>query len=182
MFLVINMNKHTLNFFFFVAIALPNIALANNENDIKALQSNSLQKNEINPLSEVKISFDKKVNFKNQPIELNSTENVTSQLSNPRADKTFILNKGEFVQILGSDKINKLFNGSIIIKFNAVPNFSDYAISKEIEFISDLSNIKRGIFKINNLYDLQMKIDEIKLDENVLEIELDLIDPRLKSE
>ena len=91
------MNKYALNFFFLVAIALPNFIVANNENDIKALQSNSLQKNEINPLSEVKISFDKKVNFKNQPIKLNSTENVTSQLSNPRADKTFILNKGDII-------------------------------------------------------------------------------------
>ena len=176
------MNKYALNFFFLVIMALPNIVLASNVDDIKDLQISSLQKNAINPLSNVKISFDKKLNFENQPIELNNTENVTNQLSNLGADKTFILNKGEFVQLLGSDKISKLFNGSIIIKFNAVPNFSDYAISKEIEFISDLSNIKRGIFKINNLYDLQMKIDEIKLDKNVLEIELDLIDPRLKSE
>ena len=182
MFLVINMNKHTLNFFFFVAIVLPNIALASNENDIKALHSSLLQKNVMNPLSEVKISFDKKVNFKNELIELNDTRNISNELSNLPGDNILTLNKGEFVQIQGSDKINKLFNGSIIIKFKSVPNFTDYALSKEIEFISDLSNIKRGVFKINNLYDLQIKIDEIKLDENVLEIELDVIDPRLKTE
>ena len=176
------MNKYAFSFFFLVIIAVPNIVLAINENDIKDLQSGLLQKNVKNPLSEVKISFDKKVNFKNELIELNDTRNISNELSNLPGDNILTLNKGEFVQIQGSDKINKLFNGSIIIKFKSVPNFTDYALSKEIEFISDLSNIKRGVFKINNLYDLQIKIDEIKLDENVLEIELDVIDLRLKTE
>jgi hypothetical protein len=176
------MNKNTLNFFFLLAIALPNIVLANNENDIKKFQSNFLQRNTLNPLSEVEILFDKKVNFKNELIELIETANAANELTNLRAANIFTLNKGEFVQMQGSDKINKLFNGSIIIKFKSVPNFTDYALSKEIEFTTDLSNIKRGVFKINNLYDLQLKIDEIKLDENVLEIELDVIDPRLKTE
>ena len=166
------MKKYSINFLLLLIIASPSNILGNTENDIKILQANLLvQKNALNPLSGVDIYLDKKVNFKNELLDLNAS-----------SDRTFTLNKGEFIQIQGIDKITMLFNGSIIVKFNSVPNLTDYALSKEIEFISDLSNIKRGVFKINNLYDLQMKINEIALDKNVLEIELNLFDPGLKTE
>jgi len=183
MFRVINMKKYSINFLLLLIIASPSNILGNTENDIKILQGKLLvQKSALNPLSGVDIFLDKKVNFKNELLDLNNTDNSANKLSGSSSDRTFTLNKGEFIQIQGTDKITMLFDGSIIIKFNSVPNLSDYAFSKEIEFISDLSNIKRGIFKINNLYDLQMKINEIALDKNVVDIELNLFDSRLKTE
>ena len=81
-----------------------------------------------------------------------------------------------------NDGIKKLFNGSIIIKFNLLPNLKYYADTHNIEFVTDISNLNRGIFRISNLHDLHSKIKELQLDKNILEIELQTIDPRLKVE
>ena len=99
---------------------------------------------------------------------------------NPEADqgpqKILSLESDEFVYIKGADNIKRLFNGSIIIKFNQLPNFNNFAIANEMSFVADLSDISRGIFKINNLYELEEKIKNLKLDNNILAIELDTID------
>ena len=90
--------------------------------------------------------------------------------------KQLFLDDNEFIKVTGVDNNKKLFDGSIIIEFNVLPNFDDFALENGLVFIADLSDINRGVFKIKNLYDLQDKINILEKSSNVLSIDLDLID------
>tara|TARA_A100001234_G_scaffold130224_1_gene114219 strand:- start:368 stop:979 length:612 start_codon:yes stop_codon:yes gene_type:complete len=191
---VIKMNKNLLKSIFILFLVTPVILFATDENVISNTISKSensatnsqeeliTQKNILNPLSDLNIFLDKKVNSKAELIQNINIQNDKTQLSNQSFNETYTLNEGEFVRVQGIDKIDMLFDGSIIVKFESMPNLANYAITNNIQFITDLSAINRGIFKIQNLYDLQTVINKIKLDENVKEIELKLRDPRLAPE
>tara|TARA_B100000787_G_C16096995_1_gene251648 strand:- start:102 stop:647 length:546 start_codon:yes stop_codon:yes gene_type:complete len=86
--------------------------------------------------------------------------------------KTLILQEDEFVNIKGADKKERLFNGSIIIKFIENPNLNDFAINNDISFVGDLSELNRGVFKINNLYEFKDKIKILQQNNNIVSIEL----------
>ena len=90
--------------------------------------------------------------------------------------KQLFLDDNEFIKVTGVDNNKKLFDGSIIIEFNVLPNFDGFALENGLVFISDLSDINRGVFKIKNLYDLQDKINILEKSSNILSIDLDLID------
>ena len=98
-----------------------------------------------------------------------------------KSNGDFTLKDNEYVQVKGIDNRTKLFNGSIIIKFILVPDLNHFALSNGILLVSDLSDINRGVFKISNLYQVEAKINQLKLDYNVLSIELDTIDPTMKN-
>ena len=191
---VIKMNKYLSKSILILFLVTPVILFATNENVISntiSKSENSLtnsqeelisQKSILDPISDLNIFLDKKVNSKAELIKNINIQNDKTQLSNQSFNETYTLNKGEFVRVQGIDKIDMLFDGSIIVKFESMPNLANYAITNDIQFITDLSAINRGIFKIQNLYDLQTVINKIKLDENVKEIELKLLDPRLALE
>ena len=96
-------------------------------------------------------------------------------------DNELILSPGEYIQIRGFDNVPLLFDGSILIQFEKLPRLNDFAISNDIEFVTDLSDINMGIFKIKNLLELQLKVDSLKNDTNILSIELSTINPARKS-
>ncbi len=191
---VIKMNKYLSKSILILFLVTPVILFATNENVISNTISKSensatnsqeeliSQKNILDPLSDLNIFLDKKVNSKAELIQNINIQNDKTQLSNQPFNETYTLNEGEFVRVQGIDKIDMLFDGSIIVKFESMPNLANYAITNDIQFITDLSAINRGIFKIQNLYDLQTVINKIKLDDNVKEIELKLRDPRLAPE
>ena len=124
----------------------------------------------IDPLEGVTFNFDKRVNKFNKEL---INQNLANKL---------IIQPGEYIQIKGIDNRLLLFDGSILIKFNTFPNLENFSISNELEFVSNLSDINVGVFKINNLSELQLKIDSIKEDDNVLSIHLNTIDPSLLPE
>ena len=99
-----------------------------------------------------------------------------------KSNDYFSLKNNEYVEVKGIDNRTKLFNGSIIIKFILVPDLNHFALSNGILFVSDLSDINRGVFKISNLYQVEAKISQLKLDDNVLSIELDTIDPTIENQ
>tara|TARA_Y100000816_G_C26046686_1_gene548518 strand:+ start:627 stop:1148 length:522 start_codon:yes stop_codon:yes gene_type:complete len=134
----------------------------------------------IDPLENHKFFFDKIYNGKNQLIYINTSMDSSINIKNIASGNSLYLNNGEFIQIVGNDNIKKLFNGSIIIKFKSMPDLQNYATLKEIELITDMSQIQRGIFKVRNLYELSIIIDNIKTDQNVLEIELQTLNPDIK--
>lgn len=164
-----------------VIIFSSHLMQSNEVNQNEAFVANSLEQNiQKDPLKGIKIFYDKKIYINNGSLEINNLQDLRGGLSEPSSDNFLTLDKGEFIQVQGVDSINRLFDGSIIVKFESIPDLSTFAISKEIELISDLSNINRAVFKINNLYDLEAKIDELKSDKNIVEIELNLLDPRRK--
>jgi hypothetical protein len=134
------------------------------------------------PLKNITVSLDKKVTRQTDNSSLSKTNmRFEQQISIERtSNDDFTLKDNEYVQVKGIDNRTKLFNGSIIIKFILVPDLNHFALSNGILFVSDLSDINRGVFKISNLYQVEAKISQLKLDDNVLSIELDTIDPAIK--
>ena len=126
------------------------------------------------PLEGVEILYNRVFKSKNKLL----TEAIKNDFESTQTpQKSLVLGLDEFVYIKGRDSKSKLFNGSIIIKFNQLPDFDNFALANEISFIADLSDIDRGVFKIKNLYELEEVIKNLQLDSNILDIELDLIDP-----
>ena len=124
----------------------------------------------IDPLKGVSFNLDKRVNKLNK------------ELANKNLANKLILQPGEYIQIKGIDNRLLLFDGSFFIKFNEFPNLQNFAISNELEFVSNLSDISVGVFKVKNISELQLKIDSIKDDDNVISIQLNTIDPNLQPE
>ena len=125
------------------------------------------------PLEGVEVFYDRVFRSKNKLL----TEVIKNDFESMQTlQSSLVLGPDEYVYLKGYDNKRKLFNGSIIIKFNQLPDFNNFAIANEMSFVADLSDISRGIFKINNLYELEEKIKNLKLDNNILAIELDTID------
>jgi hypothetical protein len=158
------------------------------------LHSNDLEKIEINFVSDSKPYSDNKnitvqgyLEFNNDNIKVYSYTNGTlaehqkldirqpNQLSLDNKKQLF-LNDNEYIKLKGIDNREKLFNGSIIVEFNTLPNFDIFALENNLIFISDLSDINRGVFKIGNIYNIKDKISELGASSNILSIDLDLID------
>ena len=82
------------------------------------------------------------------------------------------MQEDEFVNINGAGKKERLFNGSIIIKFIQNPNLNDFAINNDISLVGDISELNSGVFKINNLYEFKDKIKILQQNNNIVSIEL----------
>ena len=126
--------------------------------------------NSINPLKGVSINLDKRVNKFNK------------ELANRNSNNELILKPGEYIRIKGIDNRLLLFDGSLLIKFDTFPDLQNFALSNELELVSNLSDISVGVFKVKNISELQSKVDFIKENDNVLSITLNTIDPSLKPE
>ena len=129
------------------------------------------------PLQGIEVMYNKIFKSKNKILIEVIDDNLEAKKN---LQKSLFLNPDEFVYVKDIDSQIRLFNGSIVIKFNQLPNFNNFAIANEITFVADLPDINRGVFKINNLYELEEKIKNIQLDKNILGIELNLIDPSIE--
>jgi len=49
-------------------------------------------------------------------------------------------------------------------------------------FIGNLSDIKMGVFKPRNVKDLDTKIKNFALNDNIVSVSLNLVDPEIKPE
>jgi hypothetical protein len=158
------------------------------------LYSNDLEEIEINFVSDGKKYSDNKnitmlddleINYDNIQV-LNYTNGQFTEpqkldIRQPnqqgsRDENQLLLKDNEFIKVKGVDKREKLFNGSIIVEFKTLPNFDIFALENNLVFISDLSDINRGVFKIGNIYNIKDKISELGASSNILSIDLDLID------
>ena len=146
-------------------------------NEGSEVRVNSKDINRKNPLFGVTLDLTKTFDKNNKELISNlSTEYQGDLENNPKND--YILESGQFIQIKKHNK-ELLFDGSFFIYFKQTPNLSDFAIANGITFVTDLSDINVGLFKVNNLNDLQKIFDELKNDNNILSMELSVIDPAL---
>ena len=122
------------------------------------------------PLKGVSFNLNKRVNKSNKEL---TSQNLTNEL---------ILQPGEYIQIKSIDNRLLLFDGSFLVKFNVFPNLQDFAIRNELEFVSNLSDINAGVFKVKNISELQLKISALKDNQNITSMILNTIDPSVKAE
>jgi hypothetical protein len=144
-------------------------------------EKNSADKSTIDPLKGLVISYDKIFSYQNnESIEIENKSTIQSDSLAKNKRKNLSLGPNEFVEVKGVDKRRKLFNGSIIIEFNQFPDLYWFASQNNLEFISDLSDIKRGVFRIDNLYDVEGIIRSLESNSNVRSVELDTVDPAIE--
>lgn len=101
------------------------------------------------------------------------SENLASRDDLSKAGQRYIVVKE-------IDQRIKFFNGSLLIKFNQIPNFEDFALENNVIFTKNLSAIKSGVFKLRDLKDIEWVWNTIQSNPNVLSIELDLLDPSIQ--
>ena len=94
--------------------------------------------------------------------------------------KVYKLDKDEYVLLKGNDKKIRYFNGSIIIKFNQMPDLYNFALLNNLTLSSNLSDINSAVFRVENILLLDTVIKDIKLDKNIINIELSLKDPSVQ--
>lgn len=148
---------------------------------INSQMTNSLKdRNLKEPFVGVTLDFSKI--FNKDKVLVGSTEfsNFNSSSSANSSKQVFILNPGEYIQITQPDRRNFLFDGSFIVRFQNMPNLEDFARKNDIDFLKDFSDIRAGLFKVDNLLDLQIKLDSIKGDSNIISITLNTLDINIK--
>ena len=135
------------------------------------------------PLKGIDIPYNKIFKYQNNlTTEIQRKDLQQFQNSSQNLKKTLFLEPNEFIKIKGVGSRIKLFDGSIIIEFAQLPDLERFADTNEVLFVSDLSDINRGVFKVIDLYELEEKLRKLKLDSNILSIELDTIDPSITNQ
>jgi hypothetical protein len=144
-------------------------------------ERNGAERSDSDPLKGLDVSYDKIFSYQNNKSkEIKNRSIVQSNSLEETNRKNLSLGPNEFIEIKAVDKIRKLFNGSIIVKFNQVPDLYWFASQNNLQFVSDLSDINRGVFKIGNIYDLEEIIRNLQNKVEVQSVELDVIDPSIE--
>lgn len=101
--------------------------------------------------------------------EANQLNSVANQLSN----------QARYIVVIGTDQSVKFFNGSILVKFNELPNFESFAMENDLIFVKSLAEIGIGVYRVRDLRTTQSKIQRLSENKNVRRVELDLLDPNI---
>ena len=135
-----------------------------------------------NPLQGVVLDFSKVVNRSSELVlteyTLDSFDLDSSEL-NQNDNYELYLKPDEYIQIIDKGSIELLSNGSFFVKFLEIPNLKDFATLHQLAFVRDLSDINIGVFKVQNMYELESKLEALKEDANIISLDLDTIDPSL---
>ena len=84
--------------------------------------------------------------------------------------------------VIIEDKQNKRIkftDGSLIIKFNGTVNYKNFADQNSLIFVSDLSSIQRGVFKVKNIFNLKKIARELIAMDHVHSVELNIVNPNI---
>jgi hypothetical protein len=131
-----------------------------------------------NPLKGVGFDLTKIVNISDKVIGI--SDSIFKQGPILPEESGLILKPGEYIQIRGDDRRLLLFNGSFIVHFKVLPDLEGYAVANQLEYVTSLSDINMGVFKVSNLIDLESKLNSLQGDNNIISIDLDTIDPSIK--
>ena len=148
------------------------------------LKHNLTPKNNLEDLNKI----EEKRFYKQYELDLNKVyryDGRSFQLINKNNEanpepKVYKLDKDEYVLLKGNDNKIRLFNGSIIIKFNQMPDLYNFALLNNLTLSSNLSDINSAVFRVKNILSLDTVIKDIKLDKNIINVELSLKDPSVQ--
>tara|TARA_B100001059_G_C17454120_1_gene388899 strand:+ start:15 stop:596 length:582 start_codon:yes stop_codon:yes gene_type:complete len=93
------------------------------------------------------------------------------------AEANQLSSQDRYIVVTGTDQSVKFFNGSIIIRFNELPNFESFAAENDLIFMRSLPQIGIGIYKARDIRTTQSDIQRLSKNQNVKGVELDLVDP-----
>lgn len=158
----------------------------NNASEVKEnnLKHNSIKKNNSKNLNKT----EEKRFYKYYELDLDKVyrhDGKSFQLINKNNEeihkaKVYKLHTDEYVAVKSIDNKLRLFNGSIIIKFNQMPDLDNFALLNNLTLVSNLSDVNSAVFRVQNIFLLDTIIRDIKLDKNIINVELSLKDPYVK--
>ena len=107
-------------------------------------------------------------------IDISQNIDLSGSDSNVR---TLRLEPGQYIKVKGLDGREKLFNGSIIVKFKSPEDLQAFSLRNEMVLLNNLPDIGRGVFKIDDIYNFNEKLDQLKSNNpNIERVELNTID------
>ena len=136
--------------------------------------------NQKNPLKDINIDVSKIIVLPGDKIISTNFNELNKKASNQNQLNGIKLLPGQYIEIIGLDKKRKLFNGALIVQFDNNLDFKNFAESNDLTLMKNLSDINTGVFKIKNILDVEIIINQLKEIENILRIDLDTIDPSIK--
>ena len=87
------------------------------------------------------------------------------------------LEPNQYIKVKGLDGKEKLFNGSIIVKFKSPEDLQVFSLRNDMALVKNLPDIERGVFKIDDIYNFNEKLDQLKSNNpNIERVELNTID------
>lgn len=115
--------------------------------------------------------------YKNNLLsEIDISQNIDLSGSDSNV-RTLRLEPDQYIKVKGLDGREKLFNGSIIVKFKSSEDLEAFSLRNEMVLLNNLPDIGRGIFKIDDIYNFNEKLDQLKSNNpNIERVELNTID------
>jgi hypothetical protein len=136
--------------------------------------------NQKNPLKGINIDVSKIILLSGDKIINTNFNELNKKVSKQNQLNGIELLSGQYIEIIGLDKKRKLFNGALKVEFDNYLDFNSFAESNGLTLIKNLSDINTGVFKVKNILDVEIIINQLKENENILRIDLDTIDPTIK--
>lgn len=164
-------------------------AFSNNENTLSSnkLKSSNVEykiveksQKQIDPFKDITIDLNKIIHYTNDLKFEKNIEKLDFNSNEFEIKNELILDKNDYFLIQTKDNKKLIFDGSLLITFNDLPNFQNYAAINGLTFTKDLSDINTAIFKVINFLDLKIIIENLKKDPSIKSIELNTINPYLK--
>jgi hypothetical protein len=107
-------------------------------------------------------------------IDISQNIDLSGSDSNVR---TLRLEPDQYIKVKGLDGREKLFNGSIIVKFKSPEDLQAFSLRNDMALVKNLSDIGRVVFKIDDIYNFNEKLDQLKSNNpNIERVELNTID------
>ena len=127
--------------------------------------------------SKIKFLYSAVYSYKDNLLtEIDITQNIDLAGSDSNL-RTLRLQPDQYIKVKGLDKREKLFNGSIIVKFKSPEDLQAFSLRNDMALVKNLSDIGRGVFKIDDIYNFNEKLDQLKSNNpNIERIELNTID------
>lgn len=115
--------------------------------------------------------------YKNNLLsEIDISQNIDLSGSDSNV-RTLRLEPDQYIKVKGLDGREKLFNGSIIVKFKNPEDLQAFSLRNEMVLLNNLPDIGRGVFKIGDIYNFNERLDQLKSNNpNIERIELNTID------
>ena len=108
--------------------------------------------------------------------EIDITQNIDLAASNNNL-RVLKLEPNQYIKVKGLDGREKLFNGSIIVKFKSPEDLQAFSLRNDMALVKNLSDIGRVVFKIDDIYNFNEKLDQLKSNNpNIERVELNTID------
>ena len=161
----INFKKLTLNIFAGIFLTLSISAQTN------------IKQAAIKDRSQITFLYSTVYFYKNNLLsEIDISQNIDLSGSDSNV-RTLRLEPDQYIKVKGLDGREKLFNGSIIVKFKNAEDLQAFSLRNEMVLLNNLPDIGRGVFKIGDIYNFNERLDQLKSNNpNIERIELNTID------